>query len=97
MPSVNFAPNIDTPEKAERANELVKEQEKAHDAIVRFMNCNEQAIARALQFAMDKDAISDEEDFDEGNILDAFKAHMNEWRDACNRSIGFIATGKEQD
>jgi sirohydrochlorin ferrochelatase len=95
---VALMPNVNTPEKEAALMAAVAEQEKAHDAIVRFVNHNERDIEAALRIAMDRGFISSDKDHDlengEGNILEAFREHMREWRNAIDNTITITITGK---
>jgi len=106
MTAVPMMPNIDTPEKAERLKELLDAKDRAETTLIRVIQQNRDEILAALDYAIKRDVLSDEPEFEvedenhpdgfrEVNLHGHVQAVIREYQDAQNDAIGFAATGKK--
>ena len=106
MPAVNFMPNIDTAEKAERLKELLDAKDRAETTLIRVIQQNRDEILRAVQYALQKDVLIDEPEYEveddnhpdgfrEVNIHGHLKAVLDDYAAAQDKVIGFAASGQE--
>lgn len=99
---VNLMPNVDTPEKEKRLEELLQEKEQADLELLRFVLQNEREIAEALRMyryeAGDEDLEQFSED-DDGNVITfekAFEALVREHKAALDRMQYFMCRGEDR-